>query len=63
MGWIEGKCVRLLLPAFANEFVGGESAKSLETFGEVVGTLLFQWLIPSIRTEASSVVVDMAGSG
>jgi hypothetical protein len=37
MGWIEGKCVWLLLPAFADELVGGESAKSLETFGEVVG--------------------------
>ena len=38
MGWIEGKSVRLFLPAFANEFIGGEGAESLESSGEVVGS-------------------------
>jgi hypothetical protein len=36
MGWIESKSVRIVLPAFADEFVGGESGEGFESFGEVV---------------------------
>jgi hypothetical protein len=37
MGWIEGKSVWFVLPAFADEFVSGEACEGLEPFGEVVG--------------------------
>jgi hypothetical protein len=36
MGWVECKSVRFVLPAFADEFVGGESSEGLESFSEVV---------------------------
>ena len=32
----EGKPVRFFWQTFADEFIGGDSAKSLESFGEVV---------------------------
>ena len=38
MDGIESKSIRLFLPASADEFVGGEAAESLESFGEVVGS-------------------------
>jgi Transposase DDE domain len=37
MDRIKSKSIGLLLPAFADEFVGGEAAESFESFGEVVG--------------------------
>ena len=37
MGWVESKSVRLILPAFADEFVNGKSAEGLESLGEVIG--------------------------
>ena len=36
MDRVEGKSVGFFLPTFADEFVGSESAKSLESLGEVV---------------------------
>jgi len=36
MGWVESKSVWFILPAFADELVGGESGEGLESFGEVV---------------------------
>jgi hypothetical protein len=36
MGWIESKSLWFVLPAFTDEFVGGESGEGLESFGEVV---------------------------
>jgi hypothetical protein len=38
MGGIESKSVWFFLPALADKFVVRESSKSLETFGEVVGS-------------------------
>ncbi len=38
MGWIEGKSVWLFLPAFTDEFVGGNALEGLEPFSEVVGS-------------------------
>src|ERR1017187_8125895 len=37
MGWVESQSVRFILPAFADEFVGGECGEGFESFGEVVG--------------------------
>ncbi len=36
MGWGENKSVRLILSAFADEFVNGKSAEGLESLGEVM---------------------------
>ena len=38
MGGIESKSIRFFLPAFTDEFVGGETTESLESFGEVVSS-------------------------
>jgi hypothetical protein len=38
MDGVESKSIRFLLPAFADEFVGCESAEGLESFGEVVSS-------------------------
>ena len=38
MDGVESKSIRFFLPAFADEFVGGKAAESLESFGEVVGS-------------------------
>ncbi len=37
MGWIEGKSVGVVLPAFTDVFLGSESLECLESAGEVVG--------------------------
>ena len=36
MGWIEGKSLRFVLPAFADEFVDGQAGESLESASEVI---------------------------
>jgi hypothetical protein len=36
MGWIEDKSVWFFLPTFTDEFVDGKTAKSLQSFGEIV---------------------------
>jgi hypothetical protein len=38
MDGIESKSIRFSLPAFADEFVGREAMKRLESFGEVIGS-------------------------
>lgn len=37
MGWIDVESVRVLCPAFADVFEGGEPFEGLEALGEVVG--------------------------
>jgi hypothetical protein len=51
--------VRLLLPAFADEFVAGKATKSLQPFGEVVGGNE----VAEVRPQLVMVVVMVALNG
>ena len=67
MDWIKIESLRLICPAFADELVGGEALKCLETAAKVVGgdevvEVPAQLLVVVVVISADCRLLDRAGS-